>query len=94
MTLRRGHNPLLAAFATGSVLLVLAAPTRAATGTLDTGALTPQTYSSRTAAEVENTGAGAQKGHEAMETGPQNAASVPREAGGVASHAGRNRPAQ
>ncbi len=75
-------------------LLVASASARAATGTLDTGALTPQTSSSRTAAEVENTGAAAQKGHEKMETGLQDATSVPREAGDVASHGGRNRPAQ
>jgi hypothetical protein len=75
-------------------LLAVSAPLRAATGTLDTGALTPQTSSSRTAAEVENTGAAAQKGHEGMETGLQNATSAPREAGDVASHGGRNRPAQ
>jgi hypothetical protein len=74
--------------------IALAAPAHAATGTLDTGALTPQTYSSRTAVEVENTGASAQKGHEGMETGLQNAAGAPREAGDVASHAGRNRPTQ
>ena len=35
---------------------------------LPTGALLPQTHGSRTAAEVENAGAGAQKGSEKIET--------------------------
>ena len=91
MTPRLGRVPLLA---TGGVLLVLAAPARAATGTLDTGALLPQTYGSRTAAEVENTGAGAQKGSEKMQSGLEDAAKAPRTRGVVASHGGRDRPTQ
>ncbi|MBV8612845.1 MAG: hypothetical protein JOY66_03615 [Acetobacteraceae bacterium] len=94
MTPCRDRIPLLAALATSGVLLVLAAPARAATGTLDTGALLPQTYGSRTAAEVENTGAGAQKGSEKTQTGLENAAKVPRTRGVVASHGGRDRPTQ
>ncbi|HJS83889.1 MAG TPA: hypothetical protein VJ779_00320 [Acetobacteraceae bacterium] len=94
MTPRSCFSSLVAAMAVSSGLLGLTAPARAATGTLDTGALLPQTYSSRTAAEVQNTGAGARTGHEAMETGLEDAAKVPREAGDVASHAGRNRPTQ
>jgi hypothetical protein len=82
------------AFAFVCMALVLASLARAATGTLDTGALTPQTSSSRIAAEVQNTGAAAQKGHEAMQTGLKEAARAPREAGDFASHAGRNRPPQ
>jgi hypothetical protein len=91
---RSGVTPLVVGAAVIGGLLVLAAPARAATGTLDTGALTPQTSSSRTAAEVENTGAAAQKGHETMQTGLEDAAKVPRTAGHVASHGGRNRPGQ
>ncbi len=94
MMTRPSFAPLFAWTTVLGGLLVLAAPARAATGTLDTGALRPQTSSSRTAAEIENTGAAAQKGSERMETGLQDAASVPREAGHVASHGGRNRPGQ
>jgi len=94
MTPSPGFGFVVASIALVGVSLGAGGPARAATGTLDTGALLPQTYSSRTAAEVENTGAGAQKGSEKMETGLEEAARVPREAGDVASHGGRNRPTQ
>ncbi len=76
--------------------LAHASPARAATGTLDTGALTPQTSSSRVAAEIENTGAAARKGHDVRppETGAEAAAGVPRTAGHVSSKGGRERPAE
>jgi hypothetical protein len=94
MTPSLGFGSVVTSIALAGALLVAGGPGRAATGTLDTGALLPQTYSSRTAAEVENTGAGAQKGSEKMESGLEDATKVPREAGHVASHGGRNRPTQ
>ena len=61
---------------------------------LPTGALLPQTHGSRTAAEVENAGAGARKGSEKIETGLGDAAKAPRARGVVASHGGGDRPTQ
>ncbi len=75
--------------------LAVASPSFAATGTLDTGALLPQTYSSRTAQEVQNTGAGARRGHEVVAVPSSAAAEVPRTAGHVAQGAaGRPRPGE
>lgn len=64
----------------------------AATGTLDTGALTPQANGSRIAAEIMNSGASARtNGGEAPK--PAQPAASPRQAGQHTGGAtGRNRP--
>ncbi len=73
--------------------LAAAGPAIASTPTLDTGALTPQTSSSRTAQEVANTGAGAREGHAAQAASSAQAAkSAPRSAGSAGLIAGERKP--
>lgn len=81
-------------FAAAAIAVGFILPASAATGTLDTGALVPQTTESRQAAERQNTGAAAQVGHEAHQTPVQAAESAPREAGGIPSKTGRARPGE
>lgn len=74
-------------------VLALGSSARAATGTLDTGALAPQTSSSRVVQEVQNSGAADRRGHEVKAVPESDAAKVPRTAGHVAKGAaGMPRP--
>ncbi len=54
-------------------------PAIAATGTLDTGALTPQSESSRSMAEIANTGAAATEGSRSQQAGPNAQPAKPTE---------------
>jgi hypothetical protein len=74
------------------VLLVTGGAALAATGTLDTGALTPQATGSRTAAEIMNTGAAARTKGGEKPPPPSLKSASPQAGMGVPGPAGNARP--
>lgn len=88
----RAMNVCSLAVATALLAVGPASSASAATGTLDTGALTPQANGSRTAAEVMNTGAAARtKGGETPRS-PSLQSASPRAGTGVPGPAANAKP--